>query len=135
MGSSGCWAMPIRRSMRASAIRRADDIDRSPLRRPMPAITHLFFMRCGRIRPCAALRGALLSLEEHGFRQWRGLAHAVRGICSDLLSPSSVALEEVHMALDGIAAPDIIRHHRAVRAAVPSSLGQQRKEAALDPIE
>ena len=38
--------------------------------------------------------------EEHGFRQWRGLAHAVRGICATTLGPSSGALEEVRSALD-----------------------------------
>jgi class 3 adenylate cyclase/tetratricopeptide (TPR) repeat protein len=39
--------------------------------------------------------------EEHGFRQWRGLAHAVRGICTTMLGPSSGGLEEVRSALDG----------------------------------
>jgi predicted ATPase len=38
--------------------------------------------------------------EEHGFRQWRGLAHAVRGICVTLLDPSSSALEEIRLALE-----------------------------------
>ncbi len=38
--------------------------------------------------------------DEHGFRQWRGLAHAIRGICVTLLDPSSSALEEVRAALD-----------------------------------
>jgi len=37
--------------------------------------------------------------EEHGFRQWRGLAHAVRGICATLRDPSSSAVEEVRDAL------------------------------------
>src|SRR6202008_2717483 len=30
--------------------------------------------------------------EEHGFRQWRGLTRAVRGICATLLDPSFSAL-------------------------------------------
>jgi predicted ATPase/class 3 adenylate cyclase len=38
--------------------------------------------------------------EEHGFRQWRGLARAIRGICVTLLAPSSGALEEIRVALD-----------------------------------
>ena len=38
--------------------------------------------------------------EEHGFRQWRGLAHAIRGICVSLLDPSSSALEEIRTAFD-----------------------------------
>jgi predicted ATPase/class 3 adenylate cyclase len=58
-----------------------------------------------------ALRGELVTAqghaercltlsEEHGFRQWRGLAHAMRGICVTLLDPSSSAFEEVRDALD-----------------------------------
>src|SRR3982075_3282008 len=58
-----------------------------------------------------ALRGELVTAqryaercialsEEHGFRQWRGLAHAIRGICVTLLDPSSSALEEIRGALD-----------------------------------
>jgi predicted ATPase/class 3 adenylate cyclase len=38
--------------------------------------------------------------EEHGFRQWHGLARAIRGICAALLDPSSSALEEIRAALD-----------------------------------
>jgi predicted ATPase len=38
--------------------------------------------------------------EEHGFRQWRGLARAIRGICVAWLDPSSGALEEIRAALD-----------------------------------
>jgi predicted ATPase len=58
-----------------------------------------------------ALRGEFLTAQgygercltlsdEHGFRQWRGLAHAIRGICVTLLDPSSSALEEIRPALD-----------------------------------
>ena len=38
--------------------------------------------------------------EEHGFRQWRGLSRAVRGICASVLNPSAGALEEIRAALD-----------------------------------
>jgi class 3 adenylate cyclase/tetratricopeptide (TPR) repeat protein len=38
--------------------------------------------------------------EEHGFRQWHGLAQAVRGICVTSLEPSSRAGEEVRAAMD-----------------------------------
>jgi tetratricopeptide (TPR) repeat protein len=38
--------------------------------------------------------------EEHGFRQWRGLSHAVRGTCMTMLKPSSDTLKEVMGALD-----------------------------------
>jgi class 3 adenylate cyclase len=58
-----------------------------------------------------ALRGELLPAhryaercltlsEEHGFRQWRGLAQAVRGICATFLDPSSSALEEIRTAMN-----------------------------------
>jgi predicted ATPase/class 3 adenylate cyclase len=58
-----------------------------------------------------ALRGELLTArryaerclalsEEHGFRQWRGLAHAVRGISATFLDPSSIALEEIRTAMN-----------------------------------
>jgi len=38
--------------------------------------------------------------EEHGFRQWHGLAQAVRGICVTLLDPSSRTVEEIRAAMD-----------------------------------
>ncbi|MEZ2143298.1 adenylate/guanylate cyclase domain-containing protein [Bradyrhizobium sp. DN5] len=38
--------------------------------------------------------------EEHGFRQWHGLAQAVRGICVTMLDPSSSAVEEIRAAMD-----------------------------------
>ena len=38
--------------------------------------------------------------EEHGFRQWRGLSRAIRGICASVLNPSAGALEEIRAALD-----------------------------------
>jgi class 3 adenylate cyclase/tetratricopeptide (TPR) repeat protein len=38
--------------------------------------------------------------EEHGFRQWHGLARAVRGICVTLLGSSSRADEEIRAAMD-----------------------------------
>jgi tetratricopeptide (TPR) repeat protein len=38
--------------------------------------------------------------EEHGFRQWHGLAQAVRGICVTSLEPSSRADEDIRAAMD-----------------------------------
>jgi class 3 adenylate cyclase/predicted ATPase len=38
--------------------------------------------------------------EEHGFKQWRGLSRAVRGICSSLLQCSTGSLNDVRSALD-----------------------------------
>jgi predicted ATPase/class 3 adenylate cyclase len=38
--------------------------------------------------------------EQHGFRQWLGLAHAIRGICAAVLDASGGRLDEVTTALD-----------------------------------
>lgn len=38
--------------------------------------------------------------DEHGFRQWRGLSRAVRGICLIMLEPASGVIEEVKAAMD-----------------------------------
>jgi class 3 adenylate cyclase/tetratricopeptide (TPR) repeat protein len=38
--------------------------------------------------------------EQHGFRQWLGLAHAIRGICAAVLNASAGRLDEVATALD-----------------------------------
>jgi predicted ATPase/class 3 adenylate cyclase len=83
-----------------TAIQRADAIDHP----------HSQAYACYYASVLHALRGELsqaqgyaercLTLsDEHGFRQWRGLAHAIRGICVTLLDPSSSALEEVRSAL------------------------------------
>ena len=53
--------------------------------------------------PAVACRHAERCLElseEHGFRQWRGLSRAVRGVCATMLDPSSSGLDEVTAALD-----------------------------------
>jgi tetratricopeptide (TPR) repeat protein len=38
--------------------------------------------------------------EQHGFRQWLGLAHAIRGICAAVLDAAGGRLDEVTTALD-----------------------------------
>src|SRR5262249_20973739 len=38
--------------------------------------------------------------EEHGFRQWQGLAKAVDGVCATLLGSSPSAFEEIRTAMD-----------------------------------
>jgi predicted ATPase len=38
--------------------------------------------------------------EEHGFRQWRSVARAIRGICTAVLKPSSDAIDQVVRGLD-----------------------------------
>jgi predicted ATPase/class 3 adenylate cyclase len=74
--------------------------------------------------------------EEHGFRQWRGLTRAVRGICAISLDPSFSALEEIRIAMDeyrgagyqlGITALDVLLS--------PALLFCHESEAALALIE
>jgi predicted ATPase len=74
--------------------------------------------------------------EEHGFRQWRGLTRAVRGICAIVLDPSFSALEEIRTAMDeyrgagyqlGITALDVLLS--------PALLFCHDSEAALALIE
>jgi class 3 adenylate cyclase/tetratricopeptide (TPR) repeat protein len=52
------------------------------------SIAHRYAERC------------LILSEEHGFRQWQGLARAVRGICATFLDPSYSALEEIRTAMN-----------------------------------
>jgi class 3 adenylate cyclase len=84
-----------------AAIQRADDIGHP----------HSQAYACYYASVLHALRGELLTAqryaercltlsEEHEFRQWRGLAHAVRGICATFLDPSSSALEEIRTAMN-----------------------------------
>jgi len=84
-----------------AALRRADDI-----RHP-----HSQAYACYYASVLHALRGEFLTAqgyagrcfalsEEHGFLQWRGLAHAIRDICVTLLDPSSSTFEDIQAALD-----------------------------------
>ena len=74
--------------------------------------------------------------EEHGFRQWRGLAHAVRGICAMMLGPSPGALEEVRSALDGYRGAGYQLGITALYVLLcPALLLGHEFEAALDLIE
>ncbi|MEY9742236.1 class 3 adenylate cyclase/tetratricopeptide (TPR) repeat protein [Bradyrhizobium japonicum] len=74
--------------------------------------------------------------EEHGFRQWRGLARAVRGISASFLDPSSAALAEIQAAMNeyrnagyqlGITALYVLLS--------PALLSSRQREATLDLIE
>jgi tetratricopeptide (TPR) repeat protein len=94
-----------------------------------------------------ALRGELVTAqryaercialsEEHGFRQWRGLAHAVRGICVTLLDPSSSALEEIRAALDEYRGAGYQLGITALYVLLcPALLSSHNGEAALEVIE
>ena len=94
-----------------------------------------------------ALRGELVAAqryaercialsEEHGFRQWRGLAHAIRGICVTLLDPSSSALEEIRLALDEYRGAGYQLGITALYVLLcPAFLSSHNCEAALELIE
>src|ERR1700738_2329721 len=94
-----------------------------------------------------ALRGELVTAqryaercialsEEHGFRQWRGLAHAIRGICVTLLDPSSSALEEIRVALDEYRGAGFKLGITALYVLLcPAFLSSHNCEAALELIE
>ena len=94
-----------------------------------------------------ALRGELVTAqryaercialsEEHGFRQWRGLAHAIRGICVTLLDPSSSALEEIRLALDEYRGAGYQLGITALYVLLcPAFLSSRNCEAALELIE
>jgi predicted ATPase/class 3 adenylate cyclase len=74
--------------------------------------------------------------EEHGFRQWRGLAHAIRGICVTFLNPSPSALEEVRGAFDEYGGAGYQLGITALYVLLcPALLFSHNCEAALEMIE
>jgi predicted ATPase len=74
--------------------------------------------------------------EEHGFRQWRGLTRAVRGICATLLDPSFSALEEIRTAMDEYRGAGYQLGITALYVLLsPALLFSHECEAALVPIE
>jgi tetratricopeptide (TPR) repeat protein len=74
--------------------------------------------------------------EEHGFRQWRGLAHAIRGICVTSLDPSSSALEEIRLALNEYRGAGYQLGITALYVLLcPAFLSSHNWEAALELIE
>jgi class 3 adenylate cyclase/tetratricopeptide (TPR) repeat protein len=89
--------------------------------------------------PAIAFRHAQRCLnlsEEHGFRQWRGLSRAIRGISMTMLDPLSSTLDEVTGAFDeyrgagyqlGITAVDVLW--------CPALLLRHQPEVALEVIE
>lgn len=121
----------------AAAIRRADEIDHPHSQAyacyyasVLHALRGEFALAQSHAERCLALS------EEHGFRQWRGLAHAVRGICSDLSSPSSAALEEVHMALEEYRSAGYQLGITALYVLLcPALLTNGKRDAAMDLIE
>jgi class 3 adenylate cyclase/predicted ATPase len=74
--------------------------------------------------------------EEHGFGQWRGLAHAVRAICETLRDPSSRAIQEIQAALDEYRGAGYQLGITALYVLLcPALLLSHKCEAALELIE
>ena len=74
--------------------------------------------------------------EEHGFRQWRGLARAVRGISATFLDPSSVALAEIQTAMNEYRGAGYQLGITALYVLLsPALLSSHQREAALELIE
>jgi predicted ATPase/class 3 adenylate cyclase len=74
--------------------------------------------------------------EEHGFRQWRGLARAVRGISATFLDPSSAALEEIQTAMNEYRGAGYQLGITALYVLLsPALLSSRQCEATLELIE
>ena len=84
-----------------AALRRADAISHPHSQAYACYYASILHALRGEFSTAQGLAERCLTLsEEHGFRQWRGLARAIRGICMVQLNPSSSALEEIQVALD-----------------------------------
>lgn len=83
------------------AVRRADGLGHPHSRAYALYYASVLHTLCGDIARAhhQAVTCYALSVE-HGFRQWRGLSAAVRGICSTLMDPGATSLPEVKAALD-----------------------------------
>jgi predicted ATPase/class 3 adenylate cyclase len=85
----------------ADTIRRADAIDHPHSQAYACYYGSVLHALRGEFISARSLAERCLALsEEHGFRQWRSLAHAIRGICVTLIDPSHSAIEEVQRAFD-----------------------------------
>ncbi len=121
----------------AAAIQRADVIDHPHSQAYACYYASVLHALRGEFTHAQSYAERCLALsDEHGFRQWRGLAHAVRGICSDLLSPSVAALEEVHMALEEYRGAGYQLGITALYVLLcPALLSNGKRDEALDLIE
>jgi class 3 adenylate cyclase/tetratricopeptide (TPR) repeat protein len=120
-----------------AAIQRADDIGHP----------HSQAYACYYASVLHALRGELLTAhryaerclilsEEHGFRQWQGLARAVRGICATFLDPSYSALEEIRTAMNEYRGAGYQLGITALYVLLcPALLLSDQREAAVELIE
>ena len=74
--------------------------------------------------------------EEHGFRQWRGLSSAVRGICATALDPASSKMDEVMEALEEYRAAGYQLGITALAVLLASALlAKDKPDAALEIID
>jgi len=74
--------------------------------------------------------------EEHGFRQWRGLARAVRGISATFLDPSSAVLAEIRSAMNEYRGAGYQLGITALYVLLsPALLSSHQCEATLELIE
>lgn len=74
--------------------------------------------------------------EEHGFGQWRGLAHAVHGICTAVLEESQGPLDEVRDSLESYRGADYQLGMTALFVLLcPVLLQHGQREAALEIID
>jgi len=121
----------------AATIQRADAIDHPHSQAyacyygaVLHALRGEFISARGLAERCLALS------QEHGFRQWRSLAHAVRGICLTLTDPSPSALEEVQRAFDEYGGAGYQLGITALYVLLcPALLFSHKCDAALDLIE
>jgi hypothetical protein len=121
----------------AAAIQRADAIGHphsQAYARYYASILHALRGELSTAQGCA--ERCLTLSEEHGFRQWRGLARAVRGICASSLDPSCNAIEEIHGALDEYRGAGYQLGITALYVLLcPALLSGHKNEAALELIE
>jgi tetratricopeptide (TPR) repeat protein len=74
--------------------------------------------------------------EEHGFRQWRGLSRAVRGICATAIDPNSSTMDEVMEALEEYRSAGYQLGITALAVLLGSALlAKDKPEAALEIID
>jgi len=121
----------------AATIQRADAIDHPHSQAYACYYGSVLHALRGEFSSAQGLAERCLALsEEHGFRQWRSLAHAIRGVCLTSIDPSPSALEEVQHAFDeyggagyqlGITAPYVLL--------CPAVMFSRKYDAALDLIE
>jgi class 3 adenylate cyclase/tetratricopeptide (TPR) repeat protein len=83
-----------------AALQRAEAIGHPHSRAYACYYASVLYALCGRPEIGRAHAETCLNLSDlHGFRQWHGLARAIRGICATMLDKSSAPLDDVSAAL------------------------------------